>query len=197
MLRSYARIQSVKEDPLRNLAPESPGFRILSQPPQRADISFEPHPAANPESRRQQLKRFQLNPEPNWGPKMRAKTSTVAAPMLSKQHLLTTVHVHVICCVFILSSASFATQMRRYSFSEPCLICLFFSFCPFLKITVKGGDMDERAMGVLLAARRRREEVGRRRQVPGWPHSSTRRTMWRRSTEASPPTWSTSRLEAS
>ena len=85
MLRSYARIQSVKEDPLRNLAPESPGFRILSQPPQRADISFEPHPAANPESRRQQLKRFQLNPEPNWGPKMRAKTSTVAAPLLSKQ----------------------------------------------------------------------------------------------------------------
>jgi tRNA (guanine26-N2/guanine27-N2)-dimethyltransferase len=85
MLRSYARLQSTKDDPLRNLAPASPGHRILSQPPQPRHISFEPHPAANPESRRQQLKRFQLNPEPNWGPKMRAKTSTVAAPAQTKQ----------------------------------------------------------------------------------------------------------------
>ena len=65
-------------DPLRNLAADSPGRRILAAAVQRTDISFEPHPAANPESRRQQLKRFQLNPEPNWGPKMRAKTSTLA-----------------------------------------------------------------------------------------------------------------------
>ena len=84
MLRTYSRQQTaVKVDPLRNLAADSPGHHIMNQPPARVNISFEPHPAANPESRRRQLKRFQLNPEPNWGPKMRAKTSTVTG--LNKQ----------------------------------------------------------------------------------------------------------------
>lgn len=40
-------------------------------------ISFEEHPSANPESRKMNLKRFQMNPERNWGPKMRSKTSTL------------------------------------------------------------------------------------------------------------------------
>lgn len=40
-------------------------------------VSFEDHPAANPDSRKQNLKRFQMNPERNWGPKMRSKTSTL------------------------------------------------------------------------------------------------------------------------
>lgn len=40
-------------------------------------VSFEEHPSANPESRKMNLKRFQMNPERNWGPKMRSKTSTL------------------------------------------------------------------------------------------------------------------------
>ena len=40
-------------------------------------VSFEDHPDANPASRKQNLKRFQMNPERNWGPKMRSKTSTL------------------------------------------------------------------------------------------------------------------------
>jgi len=39
------------------------------------DISFETHPDANPESRSSSLKRFQPNPLPNWGPKMKAHAS--------------------------------------------------------------------------------------------------------------------------
>ena len=40
-------------------------------------ICFDEHPDANPESRKKSLKRFQMNPEKNWGPKMRSKTSTL------------------------------------------------------------------------------------------------------------------------
>ena len=40
-------------------------------------VSFEEHPSANPESRKMNLKRFQMNPGRNWGPKMRSKTSTL------------------------------------------------------------------------------------------------------------------------
>ena len=39
------------------------------------NISFELHDDANPESRKNKMKRFQQNPERNWGPKMRSKTS--------------------------------------------------------------------------------------------------------------------------
>lgn len=35
-------------------------------------ISFEEHPDANPKSRKDKLLRFQVNPEPHWGPKARA-----------------------------------------------------------------------------------------------------------------------------
>ena len=40
-------------------------------------IDFTPHPQANPESREKNLRRFQINPEPNWGPKARSKTSFI------------------------------------------------------------------------------------------------------------------------
>ena len=40
-------------------------------------VCFDEHPDANPESRKKSLKRFQMNPERNWGPKMRSKTSTL------------------------------------------------------------------------------------------------------------------------
>jgi len=36
-------------------------------------VSLEPHPDANPESRKQKLVRFQANPEKHWGPKAKAK----------------------------------------------------------------------------------------------------------------------------
>ncbi|KAG8177922.1 hypothetical protein JTE90_015357 [Oedothorax gibbosus] len=38
-------------------------------------VSFEPHPDAEPQSRLNNLLRFQINPQPNWGPKCRATTS--------------------------------------------------------------------------------------------------------------------------
>ena len=44
--------------------------RVISQ------VSFDLHPHANPASREQQLKRFQPNPERNWGPKTRAAAGT-------------------------------------------------------------------------------------------------------------------------
>ncbi|KAK7074375.1 tRNA methyltransferase 1 [Halocaridina rubra] len=50
------------------------GKRILDKEPENT-INFEMHPDANPESRRQELLRFQVKPEKNWGPKSRAKTS--------------------------------------------------------------------------------------------------------------------------
>ena len=49
-------------------------------------ISFELHPEANPESRSSNLKRFQPNPEPNWGPKMRAHTSQADLDKKRKQN---------------------------------------------------------------------------------------------------------------
>ena len=40
----------------------------------RFETDFETiHPDANPPSRKNRLKRFQINPEANWGPKARAK----------------------------------------------------------------------------------------------------------------------------
>ena len=54
-------------------------FRIIMTKTEEADdkICFDEHPDANPESRKKSLKRFQMNPERNWGPKMRSKTSTL------------------------------------------------------------------------------------------------------------------------
>lgn len=53
---------------------DRPGKRILTQESQN-EVSFELHPDSNPESRKQDLLRFQINPERNWGPKTRARTS--------------------------------------------------------------------------------------------------------------------------
>ena len=41
------------------------------------NVSFMENPLANPDSRKKSLTRFQMNPERNWGPKMRSKTSTL------------------------------------------------------------------------------------------------------------------------
>ena len=48
-------------------------------------ICFDDHPDANPHSRKNNLKRFQMNPERNWGPKMRSKTSTLKQTENSKR----------------------------------------------------------------------------------------------------------------
>ncbi|KAK3876141.1 hypothetical protein Pcinc_019049 [Petrolisthes cinctipes] len=53
---------------------DRPGKRILTQESQ-SEVSFELHPDSNPESRKQDLLRFQINPERYWGPKSRARTS--------------------------------------------------------------------------------------------------------------------------
>ena len=44
---------------------------MSSPSPEDEKVSFEDHPDANPKSREKGLKRFQMNPEPNWGPKNR------------------------------------------------------------------------------------------------------------------------------
>ncbi|KAH9282980.1 tRNA (guanine(26)-N(2))-dimethyltransferase [Echinococcus granulosus] len=48
--------------------------RLMSRPPNPA-ISFDPHPDANPPSRASGLLRYQINPQPNWGPKARPPRS--------------------------------------------------------------------------------------------------------------------------
>jgi len=75
MMRAWSK----KEGKTRlNLSEGSPGRIILEKTDEMDDeISFSEHPLANPESRRSSLKRFQMNPEANWGPKMRSKTSTL------------------------------------------------------------------------------------------------------------------------
>ena len=47
---------------------------MSSPSPEDEKVSFEEHPEANPKSREKGLKRFQMNPEPNWGPKNRLRT---------------------------------------------------------------------------------------------------------------------------
>ncbi|GIX86945.1 probable tRNA [Caerostris extrusa] len=49
-----------------------PSKTIMSKNP---EVSFELHPNAEPQSRCNNLLRFQINPTPNWGPKCRATTS--------------------------------------------------------------------------------------------------------------------------
>ncbi|ROT76808.1 hypothetical protein C7M84_004623 [Penaeus vannamei] len=56
------------------MAPDRPGRRILEKNSE-TEINFEIHPDSNPQSRKQELLRFQVKPEKNWGPKSRAKTS--------------------------------------------------------------------------------------------------------------------------
>ena len=51
---------------------EDPIMRKILQTPQKYKISFEEHPDADPVSRKLHLKRFQMNPLPNWGPKTKA-----------------------------------------------------------------------------------------------------------------------------
>ncbi|XP_008577530.1 PREDICTED: tRNA (guanine(26)-N(2))-dimethyltransferase [Galeopterus variegatus] len=63
-----------KECPVKRerLSETSPAFRILSVEP-RLQANFTIREDANPSSRQRGLKRFQINPEANWGPRPRAR----------------------------------------------------------------------------------------------------------------------------
>lgn len=63
----------VKLNPVKNIKDGAPGATILARDIATPDISFEAHPDAIPQSRKQGISRFPDNPEPNWGPKARAK----------------------------------------------------------------------------------------------------------------------------
>ncbi|XP_042304454.1 tRNA (guanine(26)-N(2))-dimethyltransferase isoform X2 [Sceloporus undulatus] len=69
IMRCWEKLNPVKRE---RLSESSPAARILSVEP-KLQASFTVRADANPSSRKQGLKRFQLNPEPFWGPKARAK----------------------------------------------------------------------------------------------------------------------------
>ncbi|XP_038640983.1 tRNA (guanine(26)-N(2))-dimethyltransferase isoform X1 [Scyliorhinus canicula] len=69
IMRCWERLHPVKRE---KLSPHSPAFRILSKEPV-LQACFDIREDANPKSRKQGLKRFQENPEANWGPKARAR----------------------------------------------------------------------------------------------------------------------------
>ncbi|KAE8620088.1 hypothetical protein XENTR_v10010094 [Xenopus tropicalis] len=79
-----------KQNPVKRerLSETCPAFHILSKEP-KIEGSFEIREDANPKSRKMGLKRFQENPEANWGPKARAKAGGGIATTLEdkrKQH---------------------------------------------------------------------------------------------------------------
>ncbi|KAI5758609.1 unnamed protein product [Gulo gulo] len=69
-----------KECPVKRerLSETSPAFRILGVEP-RLQANFTIREDANPSSRQRGLKRFQANPEANWGPRPRARPGGKAA----------------------------------------------------------------------------------------------------------------------
>lgn len=79
-----------KECPVKRerLSETSPAFRILSVEP-RLQANFTIREDANPSSRQRGLKRFQANPEANWGPRPRARPGAKAASeALERRRLL-------------------------------------------------------------------------------------------------------------
>ncbi|XP_013877500.1 tRNA (guanine(26)-N(2))-dimethyltransferase isoform X2 [Austrofundulus limnaeus] len=69
IMRCWEKTNPVKRE---RLSPGSPAFNILSTEPS-LEACFTIREDANPESRKHHLTRFQLNPQPFWGPKARAK----------------------------------------------------------------------------------------------------------------------------
>lgn len=82
MMRAWEKLNPVKKDKLDKC---SIPYKILENEkiPTYPNISFELHPDANPPSRLSRMKRFQMNPAPNWGPKMKAHTTSLQ--MLEKR----------------------------------------------------------------------------------------------------------------
>nr|XP_012807664.2 tRNA (guanine(26)-N(2))-dimethyltransferase [Jaculus jaculus] len=75
IMRCWEKECPVKRD---RLSESSPAFRILSVEP-RLQANFTIREDANPSSRQRGLKRFQANPEANWGPRPRARPGGKAA----------------------------------------------------------------------------------------------------------------------
>ncbi len=74
MMRAWEKKNPVNRE---KLAKDSVAWAILDKQGERvAEVDFTTHADANPESRAMQLKRFQQNPERNWGPKTRAAQGT-------------------------------------------------------------------------------------------------------------------------
>uniref|UniRef100_A0A8C9PP16 tRNA (guanine(26)-N(2))-dimethyltransferase n=1 Tax=Spermophilus dauricus TaxID=99837 RepID=A0A8C9PP16_SPEDA len=75
IMRCWEKTCPVKRE---RLSETSPAFRILSVEP-RLQANFTIREDANPSSRQRGLKRFQANPEANWGPRPRARPGAKAA----------------------------------------------------------------------------------------------------------------------
>ncbi|KAL1005723.1 hypothetical protein UPYG_G00063160 [Umbra pygmaea] len=69
IMRCWEKSNPVKRE---RLSESSPAHRLLNTEP-TLQACFNVREDANPQSRRRHLTRFQENPEPNWGPKARAK----------------------------------------------------------------------------------------------------------------------------
>nr|XP_033791309.1 tRNA (guanine(26)-N(2))-dimethyltransferase-like [Geotrypetes seraphini] len=85
IMRSWEKKNPVKRE---RLSGSSPAFHILSTEPS-FQACFDVREDANPKSRQRGLKRFQENPEANWGPKARAKVGGGISTSLaekSKRH---------------------------------------------------------------------------------------------------------------
>uniref|UniRef100_A0A6I8PK78 tRNA (guanine(26)-N(2))-dimethyltransferase n=1 Tax=Ornithorhynchus anatinus TaxID=9258 RepID=A0A6I8PK78_ORNAN len=69
IMRCWEKANPVKRE---RLSETSPAFRILATEP-TLQANFSIRADANPSSRQRKRKRFQVNPEANWGPKARAR----------------------------------------------------------------------------------------------------------------------------
>ncbi|KAL8211723.1 UNVERIFIED_CONTAM: tRNA methyltransferase 1 [Gekko kuhli] len=84
IMRCWEKLNPVKRE---RLSENCPAACILSVEP-KLQVSFTVRVDANPNSRKQGLKRFQLNPEPNWGPKARAKAGGGISSSLQEKRRL-------------------------------------------------------------------------------------------------------------
>ncbi|XP_060096657.1 tRNA (guanine(26)-N(2))-dimethyltransferase isoform X1 [Heteronotia binoei] len=84
IMRCWEKLNPVKRE---RLSESCPAACILSVEP-KLQASFTVRADANPSSRKQGLKRFQLNPEPNWGPKARAKAGGGISSSLQEKRRL-------------------------------------------------------------------------------------------------------------
>ncbi|XP_052099947.1 tRNA (guanine(26)-N(2))-dimethyltransferase-like isoform X2 [Mytilus californianus] len=62
----------VKGHPVKPARLEDTAIKTLLEKECSTKVSFEEHPEANPQSRKDKLLRYQANPEPHWGPKAKA-----------------------------------------------------------------------------------------------------------------------------
>ena len=74
----------VKIYPLKKEHENSPGHVILSKPSQ-TEVSFEFKPGANPTSRQLKMTRYPENPEPEWGPRARARKNVESEELAKKR----------------------------------------------------------------------------------------------------------------